>query len=267
MGICRAKWENCMWTILYIISLPSCIRGLRYVTTICDFLWILSEITDDDQIIGPAIKTFLVSNRPDPVMLVAGDRLFVYILRLHNHVRSIDDRDELTIQDVSLYLGRFYTCGDIRSTRVKLISTCIRTSYPTITFDISSLSCREMDLPPNIWGPFFWHMLHYFAVAYTPDKQMMYQLFFDILHVILPCRSCAEHYRVLHGRYVISHNIYDSTYTMCRYVYDIHNQINLRLRKRHKVSFNDFINFFDSICVCEITFVVDCQERPCTRPL
>ena len=56
-----------------------------------------------------------------------------------------------------------------------------------------------MNLPPTVWGPFFWLTIHITALAYPTnpsytDKRAA-KHFFESLANLLPCPVCREHYK------------------------------------------------------------------------
>lgn len=55
-----------------------------------------------------------------------------------------------------------------------------------------------MHIPPEVWGPFFWHTIHIAALGYSQEpnyseKKAMKE-FFESLQIIIPCPICRTHY-------------------------------------------------------------------------
>lgn len=85
---------------------------------------------------------------------------------------------------------------------------------------------------PNIWGPHLWHFLHTITLNYPskPSTQQQTQMwhFLYSLQFVLPC-SCQENYT----KHLTNHPppLY-SQRKLFRWMVDLHNDINVRNRKR-----------------------------------
>lgn len=44
------------------------------------------------------------------------------------------------------------------------------------------------------WGPPIWTTGHILAKTYTPDRRREFELFWEILPTLLPCKVCGEHF-------------------------------------------------------------------------
>lgn len=85
----------------------------------------------------------------------------------------------------------------------------------------------------RFWGPSGWKLLH--AVTFsmnsrpTTQQQKRYQLLFESLKYVLPCRFCRESYK----QFVNIRPIDTSTRErLSRWLYDIHNLVNDKLRNQ-----------------------------------
>ena len=54
-----------------------------------------------------------------------------------------------------------------------------------------------MNIPPEVWGPFFWHTIHITALGYsnkpTYAQKKAAKEFYESLSVMIPCPVCREH--------------------------------------------------------------------------
>ena len=92
-----------------------------------------------------------------------------------------------------------------------------------------------MHVPPEVWGPFFWHTIHIAALGYPQeptysDKKAMKE-FFESLQHIIPCPICRSHYTSHMAKLPITASI-DSRTELFRWTVDLHNEVNEMLGKR-----------------------------------
>ena len=92
-----------------------------------------------------------------------------------------------------------------------------------------------MHIPPEIWGPFFWHTIHIAALGYsqTPnysEKKAMKE-FFESLQVLIPCPICRDHYKSHLVKIPIGPSL-DNRQDLFRWTVDLHNEVNQMLGKR-----------------------------------
>lgn len=87
----------------------------------------------------------------------------------------------------------------------------------------------------SIWGPPLWIFLHSISFNYpsTPTKQQQNQMiiFFNGLKDILPCRFCRESYSIYLSKHPIKNHV-SSKKTLSKWVYNLHNCVNDKLRKQ-----------------------------------
>lgn len=92
-----------------------------------------------------------------------------------------------------------------------------------------------MHVPPDVWGPFFWHTIHIVTLGYPQDPsysdKKAAKEFFESLQMLIPCPICKQHY--------ISHLVkspigpaLDSRKDLFRWAIDLHNDVNEMLGKR-----------------------------------
>lgn len=88
----------------------------------------------------------------------------------------------------------------------------------------------------KLWGPSLWELLHTISFSYnnyplSPIKKKHYILFFDSLRVLIPCHHCRYHYSMYLRKRPIGKYV-NSRASMVKWVNDLHNQINKKLRKK-----------------------------------
>ena len=88
----------------------------------------------------------------------------------------------------------------------------------------------------SYWGPMTWKVLHCITYYYphNPSKEIknLYIDFFNNTVIgILPCPLCQLHFlKQLRGRPI--HNHLNDRVSLCRWLIDLHNNVNKRNRKR-----------------------------------
>jgi hypothetical protein len=103
-----------------------------------------------------------------------------------------------------------------------------------------------MHVPPEVWGPFFWHTIHIAALGYPQepgysDKKAMKD-FFESLQLIIPCPICRTHYVSHMAKLPISASL-DSRKDLFRWTVELHNEVNVMLGKR-KYTETEVIEFY-----------------------
>ena len=93
----------------------------------------------------------------------------------------------------------------------------------------------EMQIPPDVWGPFFWHTMHIVALGYpvspTYSDKKAAKEFYDSLQVLIPCPTCRNHYTSHLAKIPIGPSL-DSRKDLFRWTIDLHNEVNEMLGKR-----------------------------------
>ena len=92
-----------------------------------------------------------------------------------------------------------------------------------------------MHLPPEAWGPFFWHTIHITALGY-PSKPSFAEKkaakeFFESLKFLIPCPICKEHYKEHFEKHPISPYL-DTRQDLFRWTVILHNEVNKMLGKK-----------------------------------
>jgi hypothetical protein len=56
----------------------------------------------------------------------------------------------------------------------------------------------KLKMPPEVWGPLFWHTIHIAALGYSEkpnySQKKAAKEFFESLIFLLPCDICRKHY-------------------------------------------------------------------------
>lgn len=90
----------------------------------------------------------------------------------------------------------------------------------------------DIAMPPDVWGPIFWHAMHIVSLAYpvqpTEADKAGAKAFFESLVSVLPCPICREHYAAKIKESPIA---LESKGELIYWVWDIHNQVNTLLNK------------------------------------
>jgi hypothetical protein len=104
------------------------------------------------------------------------------------------------------------------------------------------------DLNPNAWGPSYWEILHYNALAVneilTNSDKENFQKFISVFHTSLPCEKCRKHFDIKLKTYPLSQNVLKSRQSLARWTVDIHNDVN-RFLKKPIITFEQFIIIYD----------------------
>jgi len=91
-----------------------------------------------------------------------------------------------------------------------------------------------MRLLPEVWGPFFWGMIHITALAYpkspTYGDKKAAKDFFEALPFLLPCPICKEHLKKHLAKFPISPHL-DRKDDLFKWTVMLHNEVNKSLNK------------------------------------
>ena len=88
-----------------------------------------------------------------------------------------------------------------------------------------------------IWGPALWHSLHTISFNYpiepTYEQKKDYKKFFFSLSNVLPCKHCRDNYKknINSSPTQLTDQVFDNRETLSRWLYDLHNRINVNLGK------------------------------------
>lgn len=97
-----------------------------------------------------------------------------------------------------------------------------------------SLCVDRMHIPPEVWGPFFWHTIHITALGYPSEPSYAHKKaakeFFESLKVLIPCPICKDHYVEHLEKYPIGPHL-DRRSDLFRWTILLHNEVNKTLGK------------------------------------
>lgn len=91
-----------------------------------------------------------------------------------------------------------------------------------------------MHLPPESWGPFFWHTIHIAALGYPSDPSYAHKKaakeFFESLKTLIPCPVCRDHYVAHLEKNPLTPHL-DRRSDLFRWTVVLHNDVNTMLGK------------------------------------
>jgi hypothetical protein len=91
-----------------------------------------------------------------------------------------------------------------------------------------------MHLPPETWGPFFWHTIHITALGYPTDPSYAHKKaakeFYESLKVLIPCPICRDHYTEHLEKLPITPHL-DTRADLFKWTVILHNEVNKMLKK------------------------------------
>jgi hypothetical protein len=92
-----------------------------------------------------------------------------------------------------------------------------------------------MILPPESWGPFFWHTIHIAALGYPSNPAYAHKKaakeFFESLQTLIPCGICRKHYSEYLEKFPITPHL-DKREDLFKWTVLVHNEVNKMLNKR-----------------------------------
>lgn len=104
-----------------------------------------------------------------------------------------------------------------------------------------------IEMPPTIWGPFFWNTIHIMTLAYPkdPDEQTQQAAknFFYSLQYLLPCDICKEHYK---KHLEEDPPVVSSQKEIILYAFNLHNKVNKDLGKS-VITYGEFMTHIRSL--------------------
>ena len=106
-----------------------------------------------------------------------------------------------------------------------------------------------------VWGPSLWHFLHTMSFNYpvkpSCEDKLLYMKFVKSLKVTLPCRYCRENLDKNLKETGFSIKDMRNRDTFSRFMYDLHNHINIMLGKKNSLTYEEVrerYENFRSIC-------------------
>ena len=92
----------------------------------------------------------------------------------------------------------------------------------------------------RFWGPSGWTLLHLIASdTLTPQRRASVKKWFDLLEYVLPCKYCRASFHDYMLAQPLTDRIMASPATFGRWMYDIHNRVNSKLREQGLCQFAD----------------------------
>jgi len=92
----------------------------------------------------------------------------------------------------------------------------------------------EMHIPPEAWGPFFWHTIHIVALGYPSEPSHAHKKaakeFYESLKILIPCPICKDHYVEHLEKYPLTPHL-DRRSDLFRWTILLHNEVNKTLDK------------------------------------
>tara|TARA_B110000285_G_C15048099_1_gene575450 strand:+ start:388 stop:966 length:579 start_codon:yes stop_codon:yes gene_type:complete len=110
-----------------------------------------------------------------------------------------------------------------------------------------------------VWGPSLWHSLHTISFNYpikpsNEEKKNYYNFFLSLRHV-LPCKYCRLNYIKNIKSIPLNMKTMKTRFTLSKWVYELHEEINTMLGKKSNLSYNDVrlrYEMFRSRCLTPI---------------
>jgi hypothetical protein len=88
----------------------------------------------------------------------------------------------------------------------------------------------------RFWGPSGWRLLHLLTFTYDPEKQKSsMKSLFETLPYVLPCKFCRASLTDYYKKESLEKAL-ESSETLSKWLYRIHNHVNGKLRKQHLCS-------------------------------
>lgn len=128
---------------------------------------------------------------------------------------------------------------------------------------------KSNGLITKIWGPHFWETLHCASAGYplepTDLDKKNYKDFYISVGNVLPCRFCRESYKdftTKEEETQINDSIFESRDNLMRWVYKLHERVNLKLGMTYGVTFDEVLDRLES-------FRAKCMKgkKTCSMPL
>lgn len=106
-----------------------------------------------------------------------------------------------------------------------------------------------MHIPPEVWGPFFWHTIHITALGYPSEPSYNHKKsakdFYESLKLLIPCPVCSEHYITHMKKYPITPHL-DRREDLFRWTLLLHNEVNKSLDKA-PLTYSEVIKYYERL--------------------
>ena len=91
-----------------------------------------------------------------------------------------------------------------------------------------------LQVPPSVWGPFFWHTIHIAALGYPNEpnytEKKAAKEFYESFSQMIPCPVCKEHYSKFLAENPLTPHL-DNRKDLFEWTVKIHNLVNKSLDK------------------------------------
>lgn len=106
-----------------------------------------------------------------------------------------------------------------------------------------------MNIPPAVWGPFFWNTLHLVALGYSANptyvEKRAAKEFYESLTKLIPCPICREHYTAHLKEMPISSSL-DNRKDLFTWTVKLHNKVNVMLGKPERTEV-EILNYYKTL--------------------
>ncbi|NDB86015.1 MAG: hypothetical protein EB127_25435 [Alphaproteobacteria bacterium] len=96
------------------------------------------------------------------------------------------------------------------------------------------ITANRMKIPPEVWGPIFWHTIHITALGYpsnpTYGHKKAAKEFYESLVFLIPCPVCRQHYETHLQKNPLTPHL-DRRDDLFRWTVNLHNEVNTTLGK------------------------------------
>jgi hypothetical protein len=101
----------------------------------------------------------------------------------------------------------------------------------------------------DVWGSYEWISMSFKVfgspVDFTPEHKIKYKQFFEMNTSVLPCEMCRTSFSTI-MKYVDIDKFLDGRYSLCYWLFVVHNVVNRKLRKPLFESFSEYIFIYEN---------------------
>ena len=104
----------------------------------------------------------------------------------------------------------------------------IETGVRNSTISLKRARQQYLKIPPNVWGPRFWGMLHGLAAVYVTGSRRHKAAFRNLLEslkILLPCNRCCQHY-IRNIAKVNMDDVLKNQPSLFYFIFVLHNAVN-----------------------------------------
>lgn len=99
------------------------------------------------------------------------------------------------------------------------------------------------------WGVLIWNFLHIISFNYkvnpTEQDKENYRSFVYSLRHVLPCKYCRDSFSEILKQYPLTDQVMESRSSFSRYIYDLHNYINVKTDKPIYSTYEQVRDFYE----------------------